>query len=231
MCTVKLAREQCRLSRKQKGSNRRSKQRERLSRLHEKVSNARRDFLHKLSHRLVRENQAVIVEDLHVRGLAHSRLSKSIHDAAWGEFRRQLEYKALWQGKVFHRADRFFPSTRLHWDCRTLNEVSLSDRVFACQAYVRVLHRDHNAAHNIKQKGFLDLVAGGQDKCSWTGCETCKGKQPGMKRESLGLIRGSVNQEAFEKARSFIMRQGRGLEQRLFEYHTGVKIPSKLRAD
>ncbi len=158
----KLAQEQRRLSRKQKGSHRRTKQRERLSRLHEKVSNARRDFLHKLSHRLVRENQVVIVEDLHVKGLARSRLSKSIHDAAWGEFRRQLAYKALWQGKVFHSVDRFFPSTRLHWDCRTLNEVSLSDRVFACEGCGMVLHRDHNAAHNIKQKGLLDLLAAGQ---------------------------------------------------------------------
>ena len=61
---------------------------------------------------------------------------------------------------MFH--DRFFPSTRLHWDCGTLNKVSLSDRVFACQGCEMVLQRDHNAAHNIKQKGLLDLLAAGQ---------------------------------------------------------------------
>lgn len=158
----KLAKAQRALSRKQKGSNRRGKQREKVARLHEHVANARQDFLHKLSTRLVSENQAIVVEDLSVKGLARTRLAKSIHDAGWGEFVRQLAYKCEWQGKVFHRIDRFFPSSKLHAACGTLNILSLSDRTFACQGCGELIDRDLNAAQNIKQHGLLIVLAAGQ---------------------------------------------------------------------
>jgi len=158
----KLRQAQQSLSRKQKGSNRRHKQREKVARLHEHLANARQDFLHKLSTRLVCENQAVIAEDLSVKGLARTRLAKSIHDAGWGEFLRQLAYKCAWQGKVFHPIDRFFPSTKLHAACGTLNTLSLSDRHFQCAGCGQTVDRDYNAALNIKQQGLLVVLAAGQ---------------------------------------------------------------------
>lgn len=158
----KLRKAQHALSRKQKGSNRRRKQREKVARLHERVSNKRQDFLHKLSTRLVSENQAIVAEDLSVKGLARTRLAKSIHDAGWGEFVRQLAYKCEWQGKVLQQVDRFFPSSKLHATCGTLNNLSLSDRTFACQGCGEVLDRDLNAARNIKEQGLVNMLAAGQ---------------------------------------------------------------------
>lgn len=158
----KLRQAQQALSRKQKGSNRRRKQRAKVARLHEQVANARQDFLHKLSSRLVSENQAIVAEDLNVKGLARTRLAKSIHDAGWGEFVRQLEYKCKWQGKQFHQIDRFFPSSKLHAACGTLNTLSLADRTFVCQGCGEVLDRDLNAARNIKEQGLLTMLAAGQ---------------------------------------------------------------------
>ena len=157
-----LRRAQQALSRKQKGSKRRHKQRQKVARLHERVANARQDFLHKLSTRLVCENQAIVAEDLSVKGLARTRLAKSIHDAGWGEFLRQLQYKCHWQGKVFQQVDRFFPSSKLHAACGTLNTLSLSDRTFCCQGCGEVLDRDLNAAHNILQQGLVMMLAAGQ---------------------------------------------------------------------
>jgi putative transposase len=163
----KLAKAQRALSRCKRGSKRRAKAVAKVARLHEKVANARADFLHKLSSRLVSENQGVIAEDLAIKGLGRTRLAKSVHDAGWGEFLRQLDYKTLWQGKVFWCIDRFFPSTKLHAACGTLNEVSLSDRVFVCQGCGGIVNRDENAARNIRDQGIIEIgfnsdVAAGQ---------------------------------------------------------------------
>ncbi|MCZ7567249.1 MAG: transposase [Ardenticatenaceae bacterium] len=158
----KLAHAQRAKSRKRKGSCRSRKQAHKVARLHEQVANARADFLHKLSHRLTSENQAVIAEDLSVKGLARTRLAKSVHDAGWGEFLRQLAYKAEWTGKMFHRIDRFFPSSKLHMACGTLNDLSLSDRMFECQGCRALLDRDLNAALNIKHRGLVELSPVGQ---------------------------------------------------------------------
>ncbi len=153
----KLAREQRTLSRRQRGSKRYRKQREKVARLHERVQDARADFLHKLSHQLVSENQGILVEDLSIQGMARSRLAKSIHDAGWGQFLRQLEYKCQWQGKTFHRIDRWFPSSRIHNGCGTKNSLSLSARRFVCCGCGEVVDRDLNAAKNIKHQGLIDL--------------------------------------------------------------------------
>lgn len=158
----KLAHAQRAKSCKRKGSRRYRKQARKVARLHERVANARADFLHKLSHRLTSENQAVIAEDLSVKGLARTRLAKSVHDAGWGEFLRQLAYKAEWTGKTFHRIDRFFPSSKLHASCGTLNNLSLSDRLFECQGCGALIDRDVNAALNIKHRGLVELSPVGQ---------------------------------------------------------------------
>ncbi|HBY93637.1 MAG TPA: transposase [Chloroflexi bacterium] len=158
----KLAHAQRAKSRKRKGSCRYRKSAHKVARLHERVANARADFLHKLSSRLIAENQGIMAEDLSVKGLARTRLAKSVHDAGWGEFLRQLAYKAEWTGKTFHRIDRFFPSSKLHMACGTLNDLSLSDRVFACQGCGVLIDRDLNAALNIKHRGLVELSPVGQ---------------------------------------------------------------------
>ena len=157
----KLAKAQRALSRKQKGSNRRKKQTHKVARLHEHVANQRRDFLHKLSTALVRENQAIIAEDLNVKGLGRTRLAKSVHDAGWGIFLQMVAYKTAWQGKVFHQIDRFFPSSKTCFLCGTVNTITLSDRTFVCEGCRCTVSRDKNAALNIKRRGLMDLSPAG----------------------------------------------------------------------
>lgn len=150
--SVKLVREQRRLSRKVKGGKNREKQRVRLALIHEKIGNQRKDFLHKLSARVIRENQAIAVEDLNVAGLLKTRwLSRSILDASWSEFVRQLEYKACWYGKTVIKIGRFDPSSKL-CTCGVINRtLSLSDRVWTCPTCGATHDRDVLAANNIKR--------------------------------------------------------------------------------
>lgn len=156
----KLARAQRSLSRKQKGSNRRAKQKQRVARLHEKVANCRKDDLHKLSSQLIRENQAVFVEDLNAVGIA-KRMGKSAHDAGWSELVRQPEYKAAWQGKTFVQIGRYFPSSKICSCCGYKHaNLELSQRTWTCPSCGAVHDRDINAAVNVKQEG-LKLVAAG----------------------------------------------------------------------
>jgi len=108
----KLRRAQRALSRKQKGSRNRDKARVKVARAHSRVADARRDFCHQLSTALIRDNQAVAVEDLAVKGLARTRLAKSVHDAGWSAFVAMLEYKARLHGREFHRIGRFEPTSR-----------------------------------------------------------------------------------------------------------------------
>ncbi len=146
----KLTKLQRHLSRKVKGSNRRNKARIKVARIHEKISNQRNDFLHKLSCRLVSENQAIFAEDLHVKGMmANHRLAKSVVDSGWSEFIRQVKYKSEWNGVYFGQIDRFFPSSKRHFGCGWINEsLTLKDREWTCQCG-QVVARDFNAAQNI----------------------------------------------------------------------------------
>lgn len=149
------------LSRTKKGSKNREKARRRLAIVHGKVANQRKDFLHKLSTRLVNEHDAVILEDLSVKGLARTKLAKSVMDAAWGEFARQVEYKSQWSCKPFVKIDRFFPSSKTCNVCGSINDgLTLADRVWTCGCGA-VIDRDLNAARNIRDQGLLSLVAAG----------------------------------------------------------------------
>ena len=143
-----------------KGSHRYRQQRKRVARLHEKVANARQDYLHKLSTKLVRENQAVIVENLNVCGLLKNRrLAKQISDVAWGEFVRQLAYKCQWTGKHLVKVDRFFPSSKTCSECSVKNEdLTLNDRVWTCASCDVELDRDRNAAQNLRTEGIYQLT-------------------------------------------------------------------------
>lgn len=156
----KLTRLQQLLSRKVKGSNRRKKARIKVARIHEKITNQRTDFLHKLSNRLVRDNQSIFAEDLHVKGImANHCLAKSVADSGWSEFVRQIKYKSEWNGIYFGQIDRFFPSSKRHYACGWINEsLSLKDREWTCQGCGQIVDRDFNAAQNILQFGQLSMV-------------------------------------------------------------------------
>ncbi|HAT2340087.1 RNA-guided endonuclease InsQ/TnpB family protein [Citrobacter braakii] len=168
----RLRRAQRKLSRKKKGSINRLKQKRRVAQLHERISAVRRDFLHKLTHRLTCENQALAVEDLNVRGMmtkpapkpdpekpgiflpnGASRkrgLNRSLTSASLGEFFRQLEYKCAWRGVALLKVDRWEPSSKRCSSCGEVNtELTLADRRWQCQACGTEHHRDINAAINI----------------------------------------------------------------------------------
>lgn len=157
----KLRREQRSLSRKQKGSNNRKKQRIRVALAHEEIRFQRQDFLHKLSTRIIRENQAVALETLNVKGMVRNRrLARSISDVGWGEFARQLEYKALWYGRTILRIGQFEPSSKL-CNCGILNrELKLSDREWTCPDCGATHDRDVLAANNIKQMALSQIRRG-----------------------------------------------------------------------
>ncbi|MGW3243463.1 RNA-guided endonuclease InsQ/TnpB family protein [Streptomyces sp. NPDC001070] len=150
------------LSRKEKGSKNRDKARIRVARAHARVVDARREFHHQLSTRLIRDNQAVAVEDLAVRGLARTRLAKSVHDAGWSAFVSMLEYKAARYGRTFVRIGRFEPTSQVCSECGVKDGPKpLHVRTWTCGACGTVLDRDINAAVNIAKAAGLAVSARG----------------------------------------------------------------------
>jgi putative transposase len=158
----RLARYQRQMARKQRGSANRRKAKRKVARTHAKVTDARRDFLHKTSTNLVRRYDLIAVEDLAVGNMVKNHcLAKSISDSGWGEFRRQLEYKAAWYGRRLIVIDRFYPSSKLCSHCgHLLSNLSLGTRHWTCPT-CRTLHdRDLNAAKNILAEGHSVAACG-----------------------------------------------------------------------
>ncbi|MEU1918976.1 RNA-guided endonuclease InsQ/TnpB family protein [Streptomyces albogriseolus] len=158
----RLKKAQRALSRKEKGSKNRDKARIRVARAHARVADARREFHHQLSTRLIRENQAVAVEDLAVKGLARTRLAKSVHDAGWSAFVSMLEYKAARYGRTLIRIGRFEPTSQVCSVCGVQDGPKpLHVRVWTCGACGAVLDRDVNAAVNVAKAAGLAVTACG----------------------------------------------------------------------
>ncbi|RIV21380.1 transposase [Fibrisoma montanum] len=142
-------------SKKKKGGKNREKSRKKLARIHERVTNQRTDFLHKVTTRLVRENQTVCIEDLNVAGMGKNhKLARHIKDAGFGTFRRMLEYKAGWYGVNVLVIDRFAPSSK-QCSCGHKNDaLTLKDRVWTCVSCGTTHDRDQLAAKNIVRFAF-----------------------------------------------------------------------------
>lgn len=152
----KLAKMQRRMAKKQLGSKNRGKAKMKVARIHAKVADSRRDFLHKLSTRLINENQVIAVESLAVANMKKNRtLSKSISDAGWSEFLRQLEYKALWRGRTLVGIDRWYPSSKRCSDCGYMAaKMPLKVREWICPECGLIHDRDINAAKNVLAAGL-----------------------------------------------------------------------------
>ena len=143
---------QRRASKKKKGSSNRRKANKRVALLHEKITNQRQDFLHKVSTKLIRENQTIALETLGISNMIKNHnLAQAISDVSWSEFNRMIEYKAEWYGVNVLRIGRFAPSSKT-CECGTINkDLKLSDRVWECNSCGQVNERDLLAARNIKK--------------------------------------------------------------------------------
>lgn len=173
----KLAIAQQRLAKKQEGSKNREKARLKVARIHAKIADQRRDSLHKITTRLVRENQTIIIEDLNARGMSASAkgrvgkpgrnvrqkagLNKSNLDSSYGMFRQMLEYKCDWYGRKVIRVDRFYPSSKKCSECGKVNSsLILKERSWICSGCGTKHDRDVNAARNIEAVGLAVLACG-----------------------------------------------------------------------
>ncbi|GAA0556037.1 MULTISPECIES: RNA-guided endonuclease TnpB family protein [Streptomyces] len=159
---TRLAKAQRQLARKVKGDGaNRAKARRKVARVYARITDRRRDHLHKLTTRLVRENQTIVIEDLAVRNMVkNGSLARAISDAAWSEFRSMLEYKAQWYGREVIAIDRWFPSSRLCSVCGTLRDkMPLNVRTWTCDCGA-THDRDVNAAKNILAVGLTASVCG-----------------------------------------------------------------------
>ncbi|NYH77447.1 putative transposase [Actinopolyspora biskrensis] len=192
----RLAKAQRELARKQKGSNNRAKARRDVARVYARITDRRRDHLHKVTTRLVRDNQTVVLEDLQVRTmLRNGKLARAVSDAAWAQFRTMLEYKAAWYGREAIAVDRWFPSSKTCSACGGLAEsMPLHIRTWICNGCGTTHDRDVNAAQNIKAAGLAVSAWGAgvrpQRESSRTGQPARKQEPSGASRKEIPALRG-----------------------------------------
>ena len=156
----KLIKTQRKLSKRKKGSNNRNKQRLKVNKWHKKIANCRIDFLQKLSTKLIRDYDIICMEDLNSSGMIKNhKLAKSISDASFFEFNRELEYKARWNYKLISRIDRFYPSSQICSHCgnKSSQTKDLAVRTYICEECGLEIDRDYNASINILNEGLRIL--------------------------------------------------------------------------
>ena len=194
-----LRKSQRALSRRVKGSARREKAKERVARLHARVADVRADAINKATAMIARNYSVVCIEDLHVAGMVKNRhLAKSISDAAFGEFRRQLEYKTACSGAALHVVDRWYRSSKTCSGCGEVKaKLSLSERTYTCDSCGLVLDRDLNAAINI-------CVAG-------SAPETLNARGEDVRRSDLVSGNADLGEARTKQARQSAVRLGAGL--------------------
>lgn len=153
---------QRRLAKKQKNSKRRNIARLKVAKLHKRIVNKRKDFSHKVSTKIIRENQTIVVENLNISGMLKlKKLSKAISDVSWGELLRQLTYKALWYGRQIIEIDRWFPSSKRCSCCGyVLDNLKLDVRKWTCPECKAEHDRDINASKNILTAGMTGIARG-----------------------------------------------------------------------
>lgn len=180
---ARLALAQRRLAKKAKGDGaNRAKARREVAKIHARITDRRRDHLHKLTTRLVRENQTLVVEDLTVRNMVKNRsLARAISDAAWTEFRTMLEYKAQWYGRNVVAVDRWFPSSQLCSNCGALaGKLPLNVRTWTCGGCGATHDRDTNAAQTLLAVGLAVTACGAGVRPQ----RRTPGGQPAVKQEN-----------------------------------------------
>jgi putative transposase len=183
-----LRAKQKRLSGRQKGSNNRNKTRKQVAGVHNKISRCREDFHHKLSRRMVDENQVIVVENLAVRNLVRNHcLAKAISQVGWGQFCTMLKYKAEQFGKIYLEVDRFFPSSKTCNLClNQARSLTLDLRTWQCEKCQTKHDRDINAAKNIRDEG-LRILSSGTGEIAY---------RPGVSRDSRGRKKSTISQSA-----------------------------------
>ena len=161
----KLKYEQKQLSKKNKGSNNRNKQRILVSLIHEKITNKRMDFLHKLSQKIINENQVICLENLSVKNMIKNhKLAQSISDVSWSKFIEMLKYKSEWNNRQLVQIGRFYPSSKSCSECHYINDnLTLKDREWSCPSCGTNHDRDINAAKNILKQGINILSGSGTE--------------------------------------------------------------------
>ena len=191
----KLKRLQRELSRKAKGSKNRAKARIKVARQHAQVADRRRDFHHKASTQIIRDNQAVYLEDLAVSCLGRTRLAKSVHDAGWSAFVGMLEYKAVRYGRTFAKVDRAFPSSQVCSACGFRDGPKpLHIREWTCAECGTVHDRDHNAARNVLFEGRRIVAAGRAKTLNACGAPVRRAPVPAQRGEAGSPRKGQQTQ-------------------------------------